>query len=125
MTSSRPYLIRALYQWILDNEQTPHLLVDAIAEGVSVPERYVQDGRIVLNIAPRAVNVLDLGNEDISFEARFGGVSSSVVFPVSAVVAIYARENGQGMMFGQEDNPDPPEPETPEPPKRPGLRVVK
>jgi stringent starvation protein B len=125
MTSSRPYLIRALYQWILDNELTPHLLVDAVHEQVSVPEQYVQDGRIVLNIAPRAVNVLDLGDEHISFEARFGGVSTSVVFPVPAVMAIYARENGQGMMFAHDQSPDPPEPETPAPPKKPGLRVVK
>ena len=125
MTSSRPYLIRALYQWILDNEMTPHLLVDAEHESASVPGRYVQDGRIVLNIAPMAVSSLDLGNEQVCFEARFAGVSTVVTFSVAAVMAIYARENGQGMMFAQDQSPDPPEPEVPAPPKKPGLRVVK
>ena len=125
MTSSRPYLIRALYQWILDNEMTPHLLVDAEHESASVPERYVQDGRIVLNIAPMAVSSLDLGNEQVCFEARFAGVSTVVTFSVAAVMAIYARENGQGMMFAQDQSPDPPEPDLPTPPKKPGLRVVK
>ena len=106
MISSRPYLIRALYDWIVDSALTPHLLVDAEAEGVEVPEQSVQEGKIVLNVAPQAVRGLSLGNELIDFSARFSGVSRSVRVPISAVVAVYARENGQGMMFAAEDEAD-------------------
>jgi stringent starvation protein B len=98
-TSRRPYLIRAMYDWVLDNGLTPYVLVDARAEGVRVPERAVKDGHIVLNIAPRAVSQLELGNERVRFLARFGGVSHSVEFPVLSVQAIYAFENGDGMVF--------------------------
>lgn len=97
MTSHRPYLLRALYEWIADNGMTPHLLVDAARPMVQVPLHAVKDGRIVLNIAERAVSRLDMSNETISFTARFGGVSHSVSVPVGAVLAIYARETGQGM----------------------------
>lgn len=103
MISSRPYLIRALYDWIVDSALTPHLLVDAQAEGVEVPEQSVKEGKIVLNVAPQAVRGLSLGNELIEFSARFGGVSRQVSVPIAAVVAVYARENGQGMMFAAED----------------------
>lgn len=103
MTSSRPYLLRAMYDWISDNGLTPHVLVDATQPGVRVPPQTVKDGQVVLNIAMRAVAHLDLGNADVQFQARFGGVSQSVSFPVSAVVAVYARENGQGMMFSAEE----------------------
>jgi len=102
MTSSRPYLIRALYEWIADNNMTPHLLVDADAEGVNVPREHVHDGRIVLNINPAAVQDLTLGNSWIGFNARFGGTPRSIEFPVTAVMAVYARESGQGMAFGHE-----------------------
>ncbi len=131
MTSSRPYLIRALYEWIVDNGLTPHLLVDATRPGVEVPQAYVEDGRIVLNIGPVAVHGLALGNERIEFDARFRGVPHHVVVPPAAVLAIYARENGQGMLFGEgEDGGPPPGPEPePEPPKprggRPSLKIVK
>lgn len=97
MTSNRPYLIRAVYEWIADNDMTPHLLVDAQHSGLRVPVQAVKDGRVVLNIAARAVNQLDLGNQEIRFLARFGGVSQSVRIPLPAVLAIYALESGQGM----------------------------
>ena len=129
MTSSRPYLIRALYQWIVDNGVTPYILVDALIEGVDVPAQYIQDNKIVLNIAPTAVHGLTLGDEAITFNARFSGKSTNLFVPVEAVLAIYARENGQGMMFSEE-------PQGPEPPTngdgttddssgKPTLRVVK
>lgn len=129
LTSNRPYLVRAMYDWISDNGLTPYLLVDARAQGVSVPPGAVKDGQIVLNVAVRAVSDLELGNQSIRFVARFSGVSHQVDVPVSSVLAIYAQENGQGMMFPAEtaegatvtDSPDQPEP----PKKGPTLRVVK
>jgi stringent starvation protein B len=133
MTSNRPYLIRALFDWLLDNALTPHLLVEVDNDStVVVPHQFVEDGRIVLNISPTAVRGLELGNELITFNARFGGAPMDVMVPVSAVLGIYARENGQGMLFPQEEMPDssgtPPddEPEPPTPPSdRPTLKVVK
>lgn len=126
MTSSRPYLIRALHEWVLDNDMTPYLLVDATREGVDVPRQSVQDGKIVLNISPSAVQGLVLGNEWVEFSARFGGVATPVSVPTPAVLAIYARENGRGMVFTEEegDGGPPPGPDD-EPPKRPSLKVVK
>ena len=132
MSSNRPYLLRALYEWIGDNDMTPHLLVDATAEGVQVPKAAIKDGRVVLNIAARAVAGLDMGNRELRFKARFGGVSQQVVVPMTAILAIYAQETGQGMMLPEDgsalaadspgDSPDPPE----DGPKRGGhLRVVK
>jgi len=103
MTSHRPYLLRALYEWIADNGLTPHLLVDVTRPHVQVPTHAVKDGRIVLNVAQRAVAGLEMGNDVIRFSARFGGVSHAVSVPVSAVLAIYARENGQGMALPAED----------------------
>ena len=103
MTSSRPYLIRAMYQWIIDNGMTPHLLANASIDGCMVPDGYVQDGKIVLNIAPMAIGGLVLGDDDITFSARFNGVSESIYVPIRAIEAIYARENGQGMMFSDDD----------------------
>lgn len=102
MTSQRPYLIRALWEWIADNGMTPHLLVDAEVDGVRVPPSTVNDGKVVLNIADRAVAHLQMGNEDIAFSARFGGVTHAVIVPVDAVLAIYARETGQGMALPAE-----------------------
>ena len=124
MTSSRPYLIRAMYQWMVDNATTPYLLVDTRSEKVQVPRQYEKDHRIVLNIAPMAVRGLILGNEDVSFNARFGGKLMSVLVPIEFVLAIYARENGQGMMFADEDEPPPPNLGGPSP-SRPRLKVVK
>lgn len=97
MTSHRPYLLRALYEWIVDNGMTPHLLVDATRPGVRVPPHTVKEGRVVLNVAGRAVARLEMDNEAVAFTARFGGVSHPVLVPVGAVLAIYARETGQGM----------------------------
>ncbi|MCP5142370.1 MAG: ClpXP protease specificity-enhancing factor [Gammaproteobacteria bacterium] len=103
MTSSRPYLLRALHDWIVDNALTPHLLVNAEFPATQVPTQYVEQGRIVLNIAARAVNGLLMTNDDVSFSARFGGQPMNVHVPIGAIVAIYARENGQGMFFGDDD----------------------
>jgi stringent starvation protein B len=124
MTPSRPYLIRALYEWILDNGMTPYVLVDVADERVVVPQQYVENGRIVLNINPSAVQNLQLGNELVELDARFSGQPMHVSVPVMSVMAIYARENGKGMVFTEEDgggDEPPPEPEE----KRPTLRVVK
>lgn len=130
MTSSRPYLIRAIYQWVVDNGMTPHLMVNAVGERVVVPREYVENEKIVLNIGPMAINVLTLGNEDITFSARFSGQPMEVVVPVDNVLAIYARENGQGMMFAEEDNPPPdsgPGSDGPDqkPTTRPALKLIK
>lgn len=148
MSSQRPYLLRALYEWIADNGMTPHVLVDARMPGVRVPAHAVKDGRIVLNIAERAVAKLDMSNDALRFSARFAGVSQAVVVPLVAVIAIYARETGQGMAMPDEPRApasapaeaaepqhsadagsaaDPETPDnTPEPPKRGGhLRIVK
>jgi stringent starvation protein B len=128
MTSNRPYLIRAIHAWVVDNDCTPYLLVDAAATDVEVPREHVEDGRIVLNIAPAATDRLDLGEDAIRFNARFGGRPCQVSVPIAAVLAIYARENGQGMMFPPEgdeggDEPPPDKPSRPE--GRPALKVVK
>ncbi|MCQ2030283.1 ClpXP protease specificity-enhancing factor [Stutzerimonas zhaodongensis] len=105
MTSSRPYLVRALYEWIVDNDCTPHLLVNTEHPGVRVPEGFASDGQIVLNVAPSAVRNLDMDHQAVSFEGRFGGVPHSLHVPAAAVMAIYARENGQGMVFEAEPTP--------------------
>ncbi|NCT67098.1 MAG: ClpXP protease specificity-enhancing factor [Rhodanobacteraceae bacterium] len=128
MTSNRPYLVRALYEWISDNGLTPYLVVDAGVDGVRVPPSAVKDGRVVLNIAARAVAQLEISNDYVQFLARFGGVSQSVQVPLAAVLAIYAQENGQGMMFAPDGAPTEPPPAAPQPdeaPKRSHLRVVK
>lgn len=102
MTSNRPYLLRAVHEWICDNGLTPHIVVDAGKPGVQVPPQAISDGRIVLNLAPRAVAHLEIGNDAITFVARFGGVSQTVNVPIAAVQAIYARENGQGMLLAED-----------------------
>lgn len=110
MTSSRPYMIRALFDWIVENQCTPYILVDAHAPGVSVPQQYVNDeGQIVLNIAPAAVQDLLITDEGVEFNARFGGVPTQLYVPCAGVLGVYARENGQGMIFEPEKN-SPPEP---------------
>jgi stringent starvation protein B len=103
MTPRRPYLVRAFYEWLVDNDLTPHLVVDALLPGVRVPAEFVQDGQIILNVAPRAVGSIEMGNDAITFQARFGGKPHSVIVPIYAVQAIYARENGAGTMFEPED----------------------
>ncbi|MCU1717634.1 ClpXP protease specificity-enhancing factor [Pseudomonas sp. 5P_3.1_Bac2] len=136
MKSSRPYLVRALYEWIVDNDCTPHLLVNADFPGVQVPAGFANDGQIVLNVSPSAVRHLHMDNEAVSFEGRFSGVPQSLYIPAAAVLAVYARENGQGMVFEAEpavaelDHLDeledtPPDTEPPRPSGRPSLKVVK
>ncbi|MGR9114981.1 MAG: ClpXP protease specificity-enhancing factor [Gammaproteobacteria bacterium] len=124
MTSLKPYLIRSIYEWILDNELTPHLLVDAEVAEATLPLDFVEDGKIVLNVRPEAIQGLTMGNEEIEFNARFSGKPMHVVVPVKGVMAIYARENGKGMIFDQEDNEgnEPPPEKTS---SKPQLRVVK
>ncbi|WP_039056768.1 ClpXP protease specificity-enhancing factor [Enterobacter sp. Bisph1] len=102
LSPRRPYLLRAFYEWLLDNQLTPHLVVDVTLPGVRVPMEYARDGQIVLNIAPRAVGNLELANDEVRFNARFGGVPRQVEVPMAAVLAIYARENGAGTMFEPE-----------------------
>ncbi|QXH47841.1 ClpXP protease specificity-enhancing factor [Pseudomonas xanthosomatis] len=142
MNSSRPYLVRALYEWIVDNDCTPHMLVNAEFPAVQVPAGFASDGQIVLNISPSAVRSLHMDNDAVSFEGRFGGVAHSLYVPAGAIMGIYARENGQGMVFELEppqdddleldddsvepDDDGPPEGgQPPRPSGRPSLKVVK
>lgn len=128
MKSLKPYLIRALYEWIVDSNLTPYFLVDATHPDTTVPENQVNDGKIILNLAPNAVFHLEMDNTFIQFYARFSGVKTDIKFSPSAVMAIYAKENGKGMIF----DPEPNVPETeavqddkPTPPIRPKLTIVK
>jgi stringent starvation protein B len=133
MTSSRPYLIRALYDWIVDNQCTPYILVDALAKEVLVPQDYVNpDGQVVLNISPSAVVDFDMDDERLMFRARFGGVPTDIFVPCVAVLGIYAKENQQGMIFEPEPEPESPPPTSTKskskknsPSSRPSLKVVK
>ena len=146
MTSNRPYLLRAFFDWIVDNQCTPHLVVNADFPAVQIPTQFVQDGQIVLNISPSAVTQFSMDNQQLSFNARFGGQPMQVYVPIGAVLAIYARENGEGTVFTAEEflededdfalQPEPvelvdepiiDEPESPKPDKKKGshLRVIK
>lgn len=135
MIPNRPYLIRAYYQWIVDNNWTPYILVDATGEGILAPLEFAEDGKLVLNIAPSSIRDLDLGNDHINFSARFSGNPMQVQVPTFHVFAIYARENGQGMFFGDIENVSiakhADEPENPDDggdkpkSKKPNLTVVK
>lgn len=104
MTSNKPYLIRAIYDWIVDNHMTPYIVVDINHAGVQVPQSHVSDGRIILNISPQACRGLHLENDRIVFTARFSGQVVQIVVVPEAVLAIYAKENGRGMEFGEEYN---------------------
>ncbi len=140
MTSNKPYLIRALYEWLVDNDATPHILVDTTFAEVMIPPGIDKDGQVVLNIAARAVQGLLIENTHISFTARFGGVSQNLYIPIPAVMAIYSMEDGQGMMFAEETTAHKNKPsekpsearkalkEDPKPPQKknkPGLKIVK
>ena len=139
MTSSRSYIARALYEWILDNDCTPYILVDATRRGVEVPREFVRDGQIVLNISPAAVRALVMDSDVVTFDGRFGGEALTIAVPVDALMAIYARENGQGMVFEAAGEPEgdqplieevseqdaPAEPSRPPRTGRPNLKVVK
>jgi stringent starvation protein B len=127
MTKKRPYLLRAMHEWILDNDLTPHIVVDASHEGIVAPPGHDTDGKLVLNVSPTATRGLVLGNDLVTFEARFSGVSQRVHVPLDAVLGIYARENGHGMIFSDEE-PSPPGPDKPSSggePKKPTLKIVK
>lgn len=133
LASRRPYLLRAMHEWMTDNGQTPHLVVDAGVDGVAVPRQYVRDGKIVLNVSYSATAGLLIKNDYVAFSARFGGTPFEVRLPVHAVLGIYARETGQGMIFSEEDGgPAPTPPANPptrpgggDEPRRPQLKVVK
>ncbi|NKB34160.1 MAG: ClpXP protease specificity-enhancing factor [Pseudomonadales bacterium] len=139
MTSSRPFIIRALYEWIIENECTPYILVNAYDDGVEVPQEHVKDGQIILNVSPTAVQSLSIRNDAVDFEGRFAGIPKQVFVPINSVMGIYAKENGQGMIFdtdtGGNEPPDPTgsddsngasgsDPQ-PAPGKKPSLRIVK
>ena len=140
MSSSRPYIVRALYDWIIENDCTPYILVNAFADDVEVPQEHVKDGQIILNISPSAVQSLFIRTEAVDFDGRFAGIPKRVYVPIAAVMGIYAKENGQGMFFDSEANlPKPPSPsgvdnsgdkksadsKPSNPGKKPALRVVK
>jgi stringent starvation protein B len=132
--SRRPYLLRAMHEWISDCNQTPHIVVDAAVAGVEVPRQYVQGGKIILNVSASATSGLSLGNDFVRFRARFGAATYDVVVPIAAVLGVYARETGQGMIFSEADAPPPEPPSGPTEPTangsdakraKPTLKVVK
>jgi stringent starvation protein B len=127
MTSQKPYLIRAIYDWLLDNQLTPYLLVSTLIDGVKVPEEYINDDKIVLNIAPDAVQHFQADNQWISFSARFSGRGMELFIPIEAIQGIYGKENNEGMFFTDEEVPHPPaSPKKTAPKKeRPSLKLVK
>lgn len=133
ITPTRPYLVRAIYEWINDNLLTPYLLINAEEKGVFVPQQYIKDGQIVLNIAPHAVHQLLMDNDAVGFSARFGGVPQQVYVPMRAVMGLYARENGQGLFFDANEYPSESTEEIPEntqseadapSAKKPSLRIL-
>lgn len=130
-TPTRPYLARAIYEWVCDNQLTPYLLVDATQANTHVPVQFVKDGQIVLNIAPHAVHQFEMSNDAISFSARFGGVAQNIYVPFASAIGIYAKENGQGLFFDPNEYDNIPSnsqeiPEKKEEPvkKKSGLRIV-
>ncbi|WP_249671797.1 ClpXP protease specificity-enhancing factor [Pseudomonas abieticivorans] len=140
MNSSRPYMVRALYEWIVDNDCTPHMLVNSEHRSVQIPKGFASDGQIVLNVSPSAVRHLHMDNDAVSFEGRFGGVAHTLYVPIGAILGVYARENGQGMVFDMEapgaeeealeveegqPGDDVPPGGRPRPAGRPSLKVVK
>ena len=114
MTSTKPYLLRAIFEWAEDNGFTPQVLVNANAEGVEVPEAHVVDGQIVLNISSSAIQLHVMDNECLSFSARFGGVEQDIYLPIESILAIFARENSQGIFFEEGDEEPDPEPDPPQ-----------
>ena len=126
LSRQRPYLLRGMHEWMTDNALTPHIVVDATREGLDLPAGHVRDNKIVLNVSYAATRALLIDNDVVTFEARFNGVPKVLNIPIDAVLGIYARENGKGMVFAEETAPDPP-PDDASPPKgdRPTLRVVK
>ena len=131
MLPRKPYFLRAMHQWIVDSDSTPYLVVDVHVAGVDIPPGYAQDGKLVLNVSYAATEGLDIGSERVEFDARFGGVSRRVRVPMAAVLAIYAHESGQGMLFDAEDGAEDTGPgDAPKPAgegggKKPTLKVIK
>lgn len=128
MTSNKPYIIRALHQWISDNQLTPYIAVNATTPRTYVPTEYVKNGQIVLNISYEAVSMLNIANDRIEFNATFNSLPFEIYIPIEAVKAIYAAENGQGIAFNPEetsDKPPTPSASTPAPQSRPNLKIVK
>lgn len=134
MTSNQPYMLRAFYDWIVDNDLTPYIVVDANVPGTQVPMEHIKDGQIVLNISPSACGKMQMTNVDVNFEARFGGVARVLNVPCNAILAIYAKENGAGTVFSFDDEgiepafehkADIPEPQSKPPKGKPSLKVVK
>lgn len=127
MTSTRPYLLRAFYEWIVDNEFTPYVVIRTDLPNVKVPNQYIEDDKIVLNISPYATDKLNISNEAIEFHASFSGLVTEIHAPIASVIAIYANENGRGMVFGEEedDGDDTPPSDDDSGKGRPHLKVVK
>ena len=129
MTPNRPYLLRAFYDWIVDNRLTPYIVVNADYPNVAVPDRFVENGKIILNIAPQAISQLSMGNSLVEFDANFSGHINHIYLPIFSITAIYAYENGRGMVFAEEDQEGGNEDEETQPSKRikgpPKLRIVK
>jgi len=136
-SAQRPYLLRAMHEWMTDNDLTPHIVVDVQAEGVLVPTEFAKDGKLVLNVSYSATQNLVISNDFAEFEARFGGVPRRLQIPVAAIVGVYARETGQGMVFSAEPGPQgpdgpvtdpdgqPPAPPTKRPVSKPDLKIIK
>ena len=132
MTPSKPYLIRGLYQWLLDNQVTPYILADTSSDEVMIPRGIATDGKVVLNLSPSAIQNLEMTNDYISFSARFNGVAQDIYCPMESILAIYARENGEGMMFNSErdqsqetDDPGADATARSKKPNPSGLKIVK
>ncbi|MGI9234833.1 MAG: ClpXP protease specificity-enhancing factor [Woeseiaceae bacterium] len=126
--SKRPYLVRAMHEWMTDNHQTPHIVVNAYFEGVFVPTEHIKDGKIILNISESAAHNLKLSNDAVSFRARFGGVPFDVWVPMRSILGIYARETGQGMIFSHDTEQADArklDPEMDDTRSRPHLTIVK
>ena len=123
VSSQRPYLLRAMHEWMTENDLTPHIVVDASGGNLNVPAEHIRENRIVLNVSYAATRGLVIGNEAVAFEARFNGVPRALSVPVESVLGIYAKENGQGMVFAEEAKPPPDDPGSGD--KRPRLKVVK
>ena len=133
MTPSRPYFVRAVYEWILDNNLTPYMLVNAGYPNAQVPVEYIRDGRIILNLTPSAIRNLHMGNDQVEFSARFGGQARNLSVPIGAILGVYAKENGKGMFFDEHEIPPPDstgggsseESTRPKPAGKPSLKVIK
>lgn len=119
VSSTRPYLIRAMAEWIEDNQFTAYLSVDVQLPGVQVPNQFSMQREVILNISPSAVRKLELSNEEVRFDTRFSGITHTIIVPIQAVLAIYAKETGKGIYFSRDGDIEPPPPYSPPPPNKP------